>query len=152
MCIDLGHHLSCKALHWAQCVCRGYAQREWLSTDGQPSRHDFNLSFIFHVSQRVFYEWGSCTKIGIFMYLILKSPSVCLSFFLSFLSNFPELWLTKMLVSGRGSGIPLRGCVFLYSFSFLPQHIKGKSAQKIGMSIGTAVVNVIFPKWRNITA
>jgi len=81
-----------------------------------------------------------------------ETLSLFLSFFHSFLSNFLELWLAKTPVSGRGSGIPIRGCVFLYSFSFLPQHSKGKSAQKIGMSIGTAVVNMIFPKWRNITA
>ena len=42
--------------------------------------------------------------------------------------------------------------MFLYSFSLLLQHSKGKSAQKIGMSIGTEEVNMIFPKWRNIKA
>ena len=76
-----------------------------------------------------------------------ETLSLFLSFFHSFLSNFLELWLAKTPVSGRGSGIPIRGCVFLYSFSFLPQHSKGKSAQKIGMSIDTAVVNMIFLVW-----
>ena len=107
--------------------------------------------------------WGLFSKLALTLYkpnfvwyLIVKSPSLCSSFFLSvflsFLSNFSELWLAKTPVSGRGSGIPIRGCVFLYSFSFLPQHSKGKSAQKIGMSISTAVVNMIFSKWCNITA
>ena len=82
--------------------------------------------------------------------LILKSPSMCHSFFHSS-QIFPSCdWLNASF--WQGSGIPMRGCVYLYSFSFLPQHIKGKSAQKIGMSIGTAVVNMIFPKWRYITA
>ena len=55
------------------------------------------------------------------------------------------IWLAKMPVSGSGSGVPIRGCLYLYSFSFLSQHSKGKSAQKIGMSIDTAVavVNMI---------
>ena len=54
---------------------------------------------------------------------------VTYSFYHSFLSNFPELWLAKTPVSGRGSGIPIRSCVFLYSFSFLPH---GLTAQLRG--------------------
>ena len=53
-----------------------------------------------------------------------ETLSLFLSFFHSFLSNFLELWLAKTPVSGRGSGIPIRGCVFLYSFSFPTQHSK----------------------------
>ena len=46
--------------------------------------------------------------------------SVCPSRLCPFVRLISELWLAKTSVSGSGSGGPRRGCVYLYSFSFLP--------------------------------